>query len=228
MRKLALLTTSLLCINANAIDLGVKGRLYDVIEIDLRIAIVEEMASKIDMADFKKGLEDSAEQYYRKLPVVEIPLSQKKETVYVDPTRVYEDDFWALEKAPNGKFQWYKAVEAGQEVNWLEHSISPMPTFFIFNYLSLPQRELAKSVIALNDPNIKVVFTGGDVKKANEELGYPLTHLNNALIREYDIKYTPTVVKRGAGEHQYSYRVTRFNMQEVSPEEVVAEIKGMK
>lgn len=206
-----------------SIDLGVKGRIYEVIEIDLRVVIMQMVEERIDLEAHEKERNESAKDYYSKLPIWPLPLSAKHESYFVDPTRVYEEDFWALERLPSGKLKWVKSVEAGKEVNWLEHSESPMPVFFIFDFNSSTQKELAKGLIDSGIPHLKIVFTGGDLVAANEFMGTPLTYLNKSMIDEYDIKYTPSLVRRGAGNYRNRYHVTRFNINEITTDIILKE-----
>jgi len=219
---LSLAIASLLSIDCFAIDLGVKGRVYNVDEVDIRIVIMQMIAEKVDIEEHKKEMVKKADEFYRNLPRHELLLSKKKEVTYIDPTKVYEDDYWSLDE--NNK--WIKLVKAGDEVNWLEHNPSPMPVFFIFDYQSSIQRELASYIVKLRVPFLKVIFIGGDIKGANDKLGYPLTYLNQTVIDEYDIKYVPLVIKRGRGEFKNLYKKIRFNLDEVTVEEVIAEIQG--
>jgi hypothetical protein len=184
------------------------------------------MADKIDIDSHNEQIEKKAEDHFKNLPRHQLALSRKDEVVHIDPTRVYEHDFWSSEEDASGNSKWVKSVRAGDEVNWLEYNPSPMPVYFIFDYLSSTQRDLARAIVDLDTPFLKVIFIGGDLKAANEDLKYPLTYLNNTMIREYDIKYTPIVVRRGVGEYRNNYRKRRFNVDEVTIENVIKEING--
>lgn len=222
-----MILSSLFCFshfNASAIDLGVKARVYDVVEIDMRIYILKMMAKDFDFEDHKKMMLEKADEYYAELPYFPMALSRNKVVNYIDPTRVYEDDFWGLAKDSSGKLRWTKVSKAGDEVNWLKYNATPMPVYFIFDYTSKPQRELAKEIVEHGDPSIKLVFTGGDVKKANEYLKYPLTYLNKTMVSEYDVSYTPTLIKRGTGSNINSYKSVRFDMDNLTLGDVLNEI----
>ena len=206
--------------------MGVKAKVYDVVEIDMRIYILQQMAKDFDFEDHKKMMLKKADDYYTELPYLPMALSRNHIVNHIDPTRVYEEDFWGLKKDKHGRHKWAKVSEAGNEVNWLEYSVSPMPIYFIFDYTSEPQRKLAKEIVEHGDPSIKLVFTGGDVKKANDYLKYPLTYLNKAMIAEYDVHYTPTLIKRGAGSQVNSYKSVRFDIDNLNLEDVLIEISN--
>jgi hypothetical protein len=216
------LIVSLLSIEVGAIDLGVKGKVFDIDEIDIRLVIMEMVSSKLDVEEHQKDMIKKSDNYYRKLPHFDLLLSRKNEVNYIDPTKVYEDDYWSLSEDN----KWVKLVESGQEINWLEHTIGSTPIYFVFDYDSEIQREIAKGVVKLKSPFLKVVFIGGDLKKANSDLGFSLTYLNSTLVAEYDIEYTPLVIKRGSGDFKNHFKKTRFNMDEVLLEDVSSEIIG--
>lgn len=218
---------SLLCsthFSASAIDLGVKARVYEISEIDMRIYMLKAMAENFDLEDHKKMMLKKSDEYYSKLPRFPLELSRNHVVNYIDPTKVYEEDFWGLVDGKDGKPRWAKISKAGHEVNWLEYSVSPMPIYFIFDYTSEPQREMAKELVKHGDPAIKLVFTGGDVKQANRYLNYPLTYLNKAMVAEYDVYYTPTLITRGAGKNINHYKSVRFDVDDLTLRNVLDEI----
>ena len=216
-----LLLCSLTAVSVSAVDLGVKAKVFDVIEIDIRIYFIKKMAENLDIEQHKKQLEEAANRYYRTLPRKQLMLSEKAEVKYVDPTRVYESDFWGAQKKPDETFEWVKVVEAGQEVNWLEHSPTPMPIYFIFDSASKPQLDFARELAKVDIPFLSFVFIGGDITSASEFVGRPVTYLNEAMIREYDIQFVPSMVKRGAGDKRNFYHVERFKFDEMRVDEFV-------
>lgn len=211
----------------HADDLGVKGRLFDVIEIDFRAFLIQSAHDNVDMDEIKREMIDDSRKFYRELPNFHLPISKAYVEKFIDPTRVYEDDFWNLKKGANGKFVWYKMVDAGTEVNWLKGNVAPFPIYVVFDFQSSAQKKFFKDVFDLVvNPYFVPVFTGGDISEVNKYFDRPITYLNHALINEYDIEYTPTIVKRGDGSNINNYKVTRFDIEEMSPEVVASMING--
>lgn len=204
----------------NAIDLGVKSRVFDIEEIDIRVYIIQQMAARVDLESHKRDMEEAAKKFYKELPRKNLSLSQNNLTKFVDPTRVYGSDFWAAQQNADGTFEWVKAIEAGQEVNWLEHSSSPMPIYFVFDASSKPQMDVARELIAKQIPLLNLVFIGGDVTIVNTQLGASVTYLNDAMIKEYALDYVPSLVRRGVGTYSTYYEVTRFKFDEFSVSQI--------
>ena len=187
--------------------------------------MLTQMAKDFDFEKHKEMLLKKGDEFYANLPKFDLSLSRNKVVSFIDPTRVYEDEFWGVERdLKSGKLRWKKVAEAGKEVNWLEHNPTPMPVYFIFDYDSQVQREIAKQIAESGDERIKLVFTGGDIKSANEFLKYPLTYLNDSMVREYEIYYTPTLIKRGEGVNINNYQNIRFDMDDITFGEVLGEV----
>ena len=123
-----------------------------------------------------------------------------------------------------GNYEWFKVSEAGDSVNWLEHDNTEIQKYFIFDPLSIQQVEIAKKISELNSPFISLVMIGGDIIEASNKVGSQVTYLNDSMIREYDLQYTPVVIRRGYGEFRNFYRKVRFNVDEVKIEDVISEL----
>jgi hypothetical protein len=210
-----------------AVDFGVKGKLFDIHEIDIRGYFIQAAIDNVDIELLKDELTGKAKDFYSKLPNYNLPISKSFVVNYVDPTKVYEDDFWNVRRDKDGKLVWYKMFESGTEVNWLENNDSPFPVYVIFDFESASQKLFFKEVVGLvTNPYFVPVFTGGDVNLATKYFGRSVTYLNNALINEYDISYTPSLVSRGVGEQKNAYQVVRFDIEDMSPKMVAQLING--
>lgn len=173
---------------------------------------------------FQKEAERAAREFYTTLPRFTLAQSRKYKLEHIDPTRVYEDDYWAFDKNKSGKYEWIKLADSGAEVNWLEHYVGEIQRMYIFDPESDEQVKIAKQIAELNNPTISLVMIGGDLEKTVESVGAFVTYLNQSIINEYDLQFTPTVVTRGDGENKNLYRKVRFNIDELKSQKVIDEI----
>ena len=211
--------------NAYAIDLGTQGKVFKINELDIRIQMIMSLTENLSGEKFKKEAERSANEFYRELPKYPLVNSRAYRVSYIDPTRVYEDAFWSFKENEKGEFKWYQISEPGQEVNWLEHHTGKVQKFYIFDSDSKKQRDIAKIFVDTQNPYLTIVMTGGDLVELSEFLGKPVTYLNDTLMREYDLQYTPVVISRGSGAQNNKYKKVRFNIEDVNYEDVLKEIK---
>lgn len=207
-------------------DLGVQGKIFEINELDIRIQMMIELAKNMTSEKFQEEAERVSDEFYSELPRHNLIISRSHKVDYIDPTRVYEDDFWSFKESNNGDYEWYKISEAGTSVNWLEHHNAPMQKFFIFDPLDNRQLEIARQLYSLKNPYLTIVMVGGDIVKVSESVGGPITYLNDDIIREYDLQFTPVVVRRGEGSQINKYKKIRYNTDDVKFEDVLSEIEG--
>ncbi len=213
---------------ASAVNLGVKGQLFEIEEMDIRVQMIMELNQNLSHEKFQKTAQDEADKFYKNLPRHLLIESHADKVDYIDPTRVYEDAYWSFKKSNSNEYEWFKVAEAGSEVNWLEHHVGEIQKFFIFDSQSQVQLEVAKKLIYLNDPFLSLVFTGGDLVSVKESVQGEVNYLNESVIREYDLQYTPSLVQRGRGKFKNFYKVTRFSVDDLSFDEVFKNLKGIE
>lgn len=222
-----ILVASLVFTSASfAKDLGVRGKVFEITEFDIRIQMMMELSNNLSQEEFIKAAENESETFYTELKRHDLVTSRSHQVTHIDPTRVYEDDFWSFKETENGEFEWYKISESGASVNWLEHHQAPMQKFFIFDPNDGRQLEIARKLYELRNPYLTLVVIGGDMRKITEFIGGAVTYLNQDLIREYDLQFVPIVIRRGEGRHVNEYKKIRYNADDVKFEDVLSEVKG--
>ena len=161
----ALSTTAL----ASDQDLGVLGPTWEIVEPDMRLAIVAE-AHGVDWDSVNEHLAGQAQNHTRDIPDWFVPIAEHTETHFVDPSYTLGEDIEALKRQSDGTYQWGVIYEAGTKVNPLKH-IQPENWLLVVDLRADDQRELAMTLKARHPANLTVIVTAGDPGSLASDLG---------------------------------------------------------
>ncbi|SFH99739.1 hypothetical protein [Modicisalibacter xianhensis] len=172
-------------------DLGVLGPTWEIIEPDMRLAIVAE-ARGVDWGAVNEHLAEQAQNHTRDIPDWFVPIAEHTETHFVDPSYTLGEDIEALKRQPDGTYQWGVIYEAGTKVNPLEH-MQPESWLLVVDLRADEQRELAKSLKARHPANLTVIVTAGDPGDLASDLGQAVYFAEEWHFDRLGITHTPSL-----------------------------------
>lgn len=201
----ALLGATLAC----AKDFGVQGNIWPIIEKDIRQSIVES-AADVDWGAVGEDLRKKAENFVERLPKRTLPEIDVTRTVWLDPSIELSTDIQVPVKQADGTLAWEILYKKGTRVNPLDY-YRPVTALLFVNTADEDQMRLAQEITSAEPDRILLVEAGqGDVKKASETMARVVFHANDALLSRFSVKYLPTLVFPGTGEHSSFIGVTSF------------------
>lgn len=194
---------------ACAKDYGVQGNIWPIAEVDIRQLLVED-AARVDWSKPQQQVKESAERYLDNLPKRQLPVAERTETAWFDPSIVLTSDIQAPVKQPNGSYAWQVLHPKGTRVNPLE-KYRPVTAMLFVDGSQEDQLKLVQQVLAREQNRIVVVEAGaGSIQTMNETLKRPVFYANDALINRFQVRYLPSLVYPGEGAQQLYIGVTAF------------------
>lgn len=220
-KNFALLTPLIFCAAlAHSKDHGVQGIVWPIIEVDVRQLLLES-ASKADWAKVQTEIKTSASRYFDTLPKRQMPVVQKTQTAWIDPSIVLSSDIQAPVQQPDGKITWQILYPKGTKANPLAAN-RPVTAMLFFDGSQPEQVELVRSVLALEPNRIVPVEAGaGEIKVTNQTLKRPVFFANDAMIARFQVRYLPSLLYAGADDHSLFLGLTSFALP-FKPTEVIA------
>ncbi len=197
------------CLSVQAKDLGVQGNTWPIVEQDIRQLMVEQ-AAKTDWSEAQEGVKRAAESYLDRLPKRRLPLVDKTQTSWMDPSIELSSDIQAPVKQPDGTIVWQVLAAKGTRVNPL-HQTRPVTAMFLFDGSDEAQLRLAQRLIAREPNRLVFVEAGeGSLKQSSEALSRAVFHASDAMLARFQVKYLPTLIYPGTGSNADYIGVTSY------------------
>lgn len=189
----------LLClsIQAQAYDLGVYGRTWDIQEIDLKQLIAEEM-QQVDTRKIQNLFIKQAENFGKNLDPNDLPKAKITKTFYVDPSISLTKDIII-----NGKILYKK----GTVVNPLE-VVRPTENMLFFNGDDPEQLNFALKSIKENPYHLMLVMTKGNPIKLANNIHRPIYYATQGIISRFHITHVPSLLGVGHDENKNKLAIT--------------------
>lgn len=192
-------------------DYGVQGNQWPVTEVDIRQMMVA-AAAKVDWSQAQNQVKESAQHFMENLPKRHLPLADKTQTDWFDPSIVLTSDIQVPVKQADGTYAWQVLYPKGTRVNPLEQ-YRPVTAMLFFDGSQEDQVKLVQQVLAKEPNRIVVVEAGaGDLKTLNEALKRPVFYANDQLINRFQVKYLPSLVYPGDGAERLYIGITSFGL----------------
>lgn len=168
-------------------DLGNYGKVFDVIERDIKEVILERLnrlktEGSLDSLEHKLQ-EEMAKRITRPKPVLLTPTRNPK-TFYVNPGVVLNNDI----TTPDGKL----VAQKGASINPFDY-VTYRKTFFFFDADDKAQVAWVKNHYK-DYEFVKFILIKGDIRDASESLGRIYFDMNGTLSHYFHLKYVPSVV----------------------------------
>ena len=204
---LVLMATSIT--GAQATDFGVLGNTWPIIEQDIRAMMVES-AARTDWSDTKDAVKASAETYAARLPKRKLPVADRTQTVWMDPSIEIKSDIQAPVTQTSGALAWQTLLPKGTRVNPLA-TVHPVTAMFLFDGSDPDQLKLVQQVLSREPNRIVPVEAGaGDLKKSTEALQRAVFYASDAMVERFNVKYLPTLIYAGTDEHRLYMGLSSF------------------
>lgn len=192
-------------------DYGVQGNQWPVTEVDVRQLLVAS-AADVDWSKPQAQIKESANRFLENLPKRQLPLAERTQTAWFDPSIVLTSDIQVPVKQPDGTYAWQVLYPKGTRVNPLE-KYRPVTAMLFFDGSQEDQVKFVQQVLAKEPNRIMIIEAGaGDLKKMNETFKRPVFYAQDALINRFQVKYLPSLVHSGEGAQQLFIGVTSFGM----------------
>lgn len=190
-------------------DLGVHGRVYDIIEIDMRALLVAS-ANRADVDHLQQELRSSAERYLDNLPRRETGRVQRTQTRWLDPSFVLDEDIAAPMQNANGEWEWGVLHRKGTRFNPLTVQ-RPHNAMLFFDGNDAEQWIfVSKMVEAYPGKVMPVEATGANPERLALELEVPVFSATDQMRARFEIRATPSLLYAGEGPHTLELGMTEF------------------
>jgi conjugal transfer pilus assembly protein TraW len=205
------ITLATLASASYAKDYGVQGNQWPVTEVDIRQLMVSQAAA-VDWSKPQAQVKESAARFLDNLPKRQLPLAERTQTAWFDPSIVLTSDIQVPVKQKDGSYVWQVLYPKGTRVNPLE-KYHPVTAMLFFDGSQEDQVKMVQDVLAKEPNRIMVVAAGaGDLKTLNETLKRPVFYANDALINRFQVKYLPSLVYPGDGAQSLYIGITSFGL----------------
>ncbi len=199
----------LVCSQVMGANLGVKGRIYSIDEVDMRLALTAS-ASQVDWEAIHKGLEDQGKHYAENLPAFEVPPASENRIRWYDLSITLTQDIVYLEQGEDGHYREKVLAPAGTTMNPFEH-VRPITRRLYFDGRSEAQVRFVQSMVETN-PLVTPIATAGNPQKLTELFGVPVSYAKEWELGRFNITHTPSLIGPGAGAHATELAIYEFGV----------------
>lgn len=212
-----------------AVNLGVQGTVWPIIEIDMRVLIMEQLA-KVNWNNIHQQLKKSAKAYLNNLPKRQAPGVRSTRTRWYNPSITLANNIYAPEKGPHGNYHWVILFRKGTTVNPLSKE-RPTNAMLFFNGHSAAQVAFVKKAVSRFPYQIMPIeATGMSPQPFTLKFHTPVFTETPAMAARFDLRRTPSLLYPGSGVHRLYLGYTTFAppfsikaLEETWPKELKAE-----
>lgn len=202
--------------NAQAIDLGIEGPVFEIIEEDFRIAMMR-MVARHDWTPDIEALQQSAEHYTKRLPSYYLPRAEKTRTIWKDAGVITKEDIYLpwvdWETGSVMAPERVLAVEAGTYINPLKDMVSAgIERLFVFDATDPEQMAFARALLARQIPQLSFMVIAGDPGELSRDVDRPIYHPPATMLDRFHIKAAPALIGFGRGIHQGHIAITEIHL----------------
>jgi conjugal transfer pilus assembly protein TraW len=170
-----------------AVDLGVVGKTYPIIEKSA-LTEIKDAAARVDWEKVfdKKKMEKSIRDFKPK-ETVYLPKASRERTRLVDMSYTNPNDI----RDAHGKLMYPK----GYTFNPLDYVSFPN-TIVVLNGADKDQVKWFKSLPNNTDIKVMLIVTAGSYYELGEELGRPAFFINSLIVQRFQLEYVPSIVQQ--------------------------------
>jgi len=194
--RIAPLLSLLCCIPAYALDLGVAGTTWPILEPDVRRSIAES-ASQTDWEATQKTMTDSSKNYLSSLPKHSYPPVKNPTLQWLDLSIELDRDISVPLKNTDGSYSWTQLAPKGTRINPLSSKTFTQALLF-FDGNNPQQLQLAKDLLAREPLLIMPIEAGqGQVDSTAKALNKPVFYASDYMRQQFNLKALPTLAFQG-------------------------------
>lgn len=197
------------CSPAGAVNLGVQGTVWPIIEIDMRTLIMQQVA-QANWKGVQKQLKTSAQNYFHDLPKRTVTETNSTVTTWYDPSFTLKNDIWAPQKNAAGNYKWVILYHKGKKVNPLAYE-RPTNAMLFFNGRSKAQVAFVTKAIEKFPTKLMLVeATGMDPQPIALKVHAPVYTETPEMTQRFDLSRTPSLLYPGSGVHRMYLGYTTY------------------
>lgn len=193
---------------ADAVNLGVQGKIWPIAEVNI-LKLLVESATQVDWHHVQQGLIKKAENWGSQLPQWDFPEVSQTKTIWFDPAISLVKPVYGPKKSRNGNYEWALLYPAGTRVNPLRYERPPTDMLF-FNGTVPAQVTLAKQALKAFGTSIYIVETAGNPESLAKSLDFPVYYANKGILARFPIRKLPTLMGVGTGPHEFDLALTEL------------------
>lgn len=194
---------------SRATDLGVQGKTWPIIEIDMRKFLAEQ-AAHVNWSHVEDKLTHSAQHYLQALPKRDIPTIGTTTTRWIDPSIILSHNILAPQKNATGQWHWAVLFRKGTRFNPLTVE-RPIQAMLFFDSASRAQRAFVRAALEkYPDRLMPVDVDGNDPQPLTKSWGRPVFEATNAMLARFPVFAVPALLYPGAGAERLRLGMTAF------------------
>ena len=195
--------------HCRAQNLGVQGKTWPIIEIDMRKFLAEQ-AAQVNWSRVEDHLRNSAKHYLENLPKRNIPTIGTTTTRWIDPSIILSHNILAPKQNAKGKWYWAVLYPAGMRFNPLSVE-RPAQAMLFFDSASRAQRAFVRAALEkYPDRLMPVDVDGNDPQPLTKSWGRPVFEATNAMLARFPVFAVPALLYPGAGAERLRLGMTAF------------------
>lgn len=192
-----------------ATDLGVQGKTWPIIEVDMRKFLAEQ-AAHVNWKHVQSKLTHSAKHYLQTLPKRDIPTVGTTTTHWIDPTIILSHNIIAPKKNAKGKWHWAVLLRKGTRFNPLTVE-RPIQAMLFFDSASRAQRAFVRAALQkYPDRLMPVDVDGNDPQPLAKAWGLPVFEATSAMLARFPVFAVPALFYPGTGAERLRLGMTAF------------------
>ncbi len=194
---------------ADGTNLGVQGKTWPIIEIDMRKFLVEQ-AARVNWSHVESNLAHSAHRYLETLPKRDIPTIGETTTRWINPSIILSRTIRVPKKNEKGLWHWVVLYRRGARFNPLTVD-RPIQAMLFFDSASRAQREFVRAALDKYPEQILPVdIDGNDPQPLTKRWGMPVFEATNAMLERFPVFAIPALLYPGRGAERLRLGMTAF------------------
>ncbi len=194
---------------ARAVNLGVQGTTWPIIEIDMRALLMQQLAST-NLKGIQTQLKHSVKSYFNDLPKRAAPGVTNTVTRWYNPSFTLQNDIWAPKQNSKGQWHWGILYRKGTTVNPLNYE-KPTNAMLFFNGHSKQQIAFVKKAIEKFPAKLMLIeATGMNPVHLADKLHVPVYTETPEMTERFNLDKTPSLLYPGSGNHRLYLGFTTF------------------
>ncbi|MDO8417779.1 MAG: hypothetical protein Q7S87_16385 [Agitococcus sp.] len=169
-------------------------------------------AAKVDWSKVQGDIKESSKHYLTNLPKRHLPVVDRSQTVWLDPSITLSSDIQAPVQQGDGGYRWQMLYPKGTLVNPLVTS-RPVTAMLFFDGADPAQVAFVQDMLEKEPLRIVPVEAGaGNVQDTHALLRRPVFYANDAMINRFQLRYLPSLVYTGEGAHRLELGISSFSL----------------
>ena len=209
--------------SAGAVDLGVEGPTYQILEPSFMITLAKRLDG-VDWSAVEAKKADDVKDHLRHLPDDGLSTASETRTRYMDPSVVLDREVRAPQRQADGSVKWVVLGQKGDRINPLDR-VRPLTRMLVFNPDQPAQRAFALAAKKAYPTLVELLVSSGDPDKIAKEIGAPVYYAGSKVVARFGLEHAPCLIGPGEGGNAKMIAVTEFGPSDLRADEAGALVK---